>query len=331
MPSRRVIRSAIAGFLGLLLAQRAGAAQPGQATVVRDVHYGEVLLYFYQQEYFPAIVRLLAAREAERLEHHDAEAELLLGGLYLSYGHHLRAAAIFERLLASSDDAAIRDRTWFFLARIRHQRGWRSEARQALANIRRRLPDGLEAERRLLQARLHIDAGEYDRAVALLEGWEGAPEWTVYARYNLGVALIADGRMAEGAAVLDALGVREARGEEQQALRDKANLALGYAWLQDEQPAAARPVLARVRLAGPFSNKALSAPAGRTPKPATSGARWCRGPSWSGGTCWTRRCRNRCWRSPTPWRASMPRATPSIAITLPSRPTPPSRGASRTR
>ena len=40
-------------------------------------------------------------------------------------------------------------------------------------------------------------------------------------------------------------------------LRDKANLALGYALLQDERSYAAKAPLQRVRLEGPFSNKAL--------------------------------------------------------------------------
>ena len=40
-------------------------------------------------------------------------------------------------------------------------------------------------------------------------------------------------------------------------MRDRANLALGYAYLQNNQPALAKPVLQRVRLDGPFSNKAL--------------------------------------------------------------------------
>jgi hypothetical protein len=45
--------------------------------------------------------------------------------------------------------------------------------------------------------------------------------------------------------------------EELSSLRDKANLALGYALLQDGQPGAAKEPLQRVRLSGPFSNKAL--------------------------------------------------------------------------
>jgi len=41
------------------------------------------------------------------------------------------------------------------------------------------------------------------------------------------------------------------------ALRDRANLALGYAYLQVDEPARARPALERVRLNGPYSDKAL--------------------------------------------------------------------------
>jgi tetratricopeptide (TPR) repeat protein len=45
--------------------------------------------------------------------------------------------------------------------------------------------------------------------------------------------------------------------EELLALRDKANLALGFAFLQAQRPADALPLLERVRLEGPFSSKAL--------------------------------------------------------------------------
>ena len=86
--------------------------------VVEDPQYGEVLFYFYQDDYFPAIVRLLAAQEQGQLERHAEQAELLLGGMYLSYGHHLEAARIFERLLADNVAPEIRDRTWFFLAKV---------------------------------------------------------------------------------------------------------------------------------------------------------------------------------------------------------------------
>ncbi|HEX9853123.1 MAG TPA: hypothetical protein VGA68_08915, partial [Woeseiaceae bacterium] len=48
--------------------------QKKKPTVVKDPHYGEVLFYFYQEDYFPAIVRLMAAQSQTRLPNHDAEA-----------------------------------------------------------------------------------------------------------------------------------------------------------------------------------------------------------------------------------------------------------------
>ena len=225
--------------------------------VVKDPHYGEVLYYFYQEDYFPAIVRLLAAQEASKLAHHSDAAELLKGGLYLSYGHHLEAADIFERLLAGSVDQDVRDRTWFFLAKIWRQRGYLDKAQQALDNIEGELPKNIEREARMLQAHLLIDGGDYDGAIELLGDWQGETEWSRYAQFNLGVAMVRSGRVDEAAIILRELGGLDPWNEEMKSLRDKANLALGYALLQDGQPRAAKDSLQRVRLEGPFSNKAL--------------------------------------------------------------------------
>ncbi len=235
----------------------AAGDQKKKPTVVKDPHYGEVLFYFYQEDFFPAIVRLMAAQSQTRLPNHDAEAELLLGGLYLSYGHHLRAAGIFERLLADNVDPQIRDRTWFFLAKIWLQRGYLAESEQALANIRSELPPELEPERQMLKAQILIDQGRHDQAIEVLNAWRGKNEWASYARYNLSVAMVRSGRVNSAVGMLDELGRLNPYNEELSSLRDKANLALGYAYLQDGQPLAAKPVLQRVRLSGPFSNKAL--------------------------------------------------------------------------
>jgi len=241
-----------------LAAVPAGAADDDrEPIVVEDPHYGEVLFHFYQEDYFPAIVRLLAAREQGKVPDHLSESELLLGGMYLSYGNHLEAAAIFERLLAGNVDPDIRDRTWFFLAKIWKQRGYLAEAEQALDRIEGKLPDNLAREASMLRAQILIDSGDYDRAIALLADWKGRTEWSSYAKFNLGVALVRSGRVDEAREILDKLGDMNPFTEELTSLRDKANLALGYALLREGQPSAARPILQRVRLEGPFSNKAL--------------------------------------------------------------------------
>ena len=256
---RRCLTIVVALWLGVLLAvQPAQAGKDGpDPIVVKDAHYGEVLFYFYQEDYFPAIVRLLASQQQAQLQDHAEEAELLLGGLYLSYGHHLEAARIFEQLLADNVDSEIRNRTWFFLAKIWLQRGYLDEAQNALSRLSKDLPENLWREAQMLQSQIFINSGQYDRAIALLQEWKGRTEWASYAKFNLGVALVRAGHVEAAAEILDELGDLNPFNEELTSLRDKANLALGYSLLQDGQPQAAKAPLQRVRLAGPFSNKAL--------------------------------------------------------------------------
>lgn len=245
-------------FLLLALVPTAYSAKNDpEPIVVKDPHYGEVLFHFYKEDYFPAIVRLLAAQKQGLISEHGEQAELLLGGLYLSYGHHLEAAAIFERLLADNVDLEIRDRTWFFLAKIWLQRGYLDKSQEALSYLSEDLPDNLQREAQMLQSQIYINSGQYERAIGLLENWKGRTEWASYAKFNLGVAMVRSGNVAAAEQILGELGELNPSNQELASLRDKANLALGYALLQDGQPLAAKEPLQRVRLEGPFSNKAL--------------------------------------------------------------------------
>ena len=225
--------------------------------VVNDPQYGEVLFYFYQEDYFPAIVRLQAAQQLNLLNDHIEQSDLLLGGMYLSYGHHLEAAEIFERLLADNVQPEVRDRTWFFLAKIWKQRGYLEKSEYALQQLGDNLPDNMLRESKMLHAQILIDSGRYGEAVAQLARWKGRTEWASYAQFNLGVALVRNGDMETASGILNELGSINAHNEELAALRDKANLALGYSLLQEGRPAAAKEALQRIRLEGPFSNKAL--------------------------------------------------------------------------
>jgi thioredoxin-like negative regulator of GroEL len=256
--ARRAIAAALGASIALAqVGTVVASADEAEPLIVEDPLYGEALFYFYQEDYFPAIVRLLAAQSGDRLGSQAREAELLLGGMYLSYGHHLEAAKIFERLLADDTDPAIRDRTWFFLAKIWKQRGYIEESQAALGHIQGTLPENLQDEARMLHAQNLIDAGDYEAAVRLLAVWPDKSDWSRYARFNLGVALLRSGNVDQAEVVLDDLGGMNPPTEEMTALRDKANLALGYARLQNDQAAAAKLALERVRLEGPYSNKAL--------------------------------------------------------------------------
>ena len=224
---------------------------------VLDPHYGDVLFEFYQGRYFPAITKLEVSQHFDRMQHHADEAEILRGGLLLSYGLHKQAAEVFEALLARGAPPSVRDRAWYFLAKIRYQRGLMPEASQALAHIEHRLPEPLEDDRRLLQANVLMAIGDNAGASKILTPIAGPKGDDLFARYNLGVALVRGGQVAQGTAILDALGQQTMPDEEGRALRDKANVALGFAALKDEQALDARKYLQRVRLEGIESNAAL--------------------------------------------------------------------------
>lgn len=224
---------------------------------VRDLHYGDVLFYFFQDDYFDAITRLLAAQELDRLPNTQGEAELLLGGLYLSLGEHVEAGKIFEQLLNSNVSEAVRNKAWFYLGKVWYQRGYLQESERALHQVSDKIQPRISAERYMLLAQLMLREQRYDDAIAALSAWHGPPDWTAYAQFNLGVALVRVGRLPDAIAHLDEVGRLETQSEELLALKDKANLALGFALLQAQRAADARPILERVRLEGPYSSKAL--------------------------------------------------------------------------
>ena len=254
----RLLTAAAAVAATALAAPPADARHKDDGIVVQDLAYGEVLFDFFQEDYFDALTRLLAAEQRNEIPHHQAEAEVMLGGLYLSYGEHRLAGEIFERVLAKSVDPELNDRCWYFLAKIWHERGYQPEAEAALGRITGTLPEELEPQLHLLWSEVLMDQGKFPEALASLQSWKRPSDaWVGYVKYNIGVSLVRLGEIENGARVLDEVGKLEPKTPQLAALRDKANVALGYAWLQASRPVDAKPSLQRVRLEGPFSNKAL--------------------------------------------------------------------------
>lgn len=252
----------LALLLSLGLAPHAQAARrpdPDKlpAARVQDLHYGEILFRFYSGDEFGALTELEAFNQWQRMPHHAHDADLLSGGLYLELGMHNEAGARFERLLTADVPVGVRNRAWFYLAKIWYQRGYYDRAEDAAGHIQGQLPADLEAERVQLLVNSLMHQQRYEEAIALLRGYQGSSIWMAYARFNLGVALVRADRLAEADPILTSVGTLSTQSAELLNLRDKANLALGFAHLQAEQPEAARTALERVRLDGPYSSRAL--------------------------------------------------------------------------
>ena len=224
---------------------------------IRDLHYGDALFYYYQHDDFEALTRLAAYDHWNRMPHHEEDAQLLMGGLYLALGMHNEAGQRFEALLKDPVPSGVRNVAWFYLAQVWYARGYLDKAGAALARVNGRMSAELEAEKELLLGNILIHQGRFDEAIRLLSAWRGTYTWSAYARFNLGVALARSNRLADADPFLSGVGTMLASSEEQNTLKDRANLALGFAYLQGNEPAKALPALERVRLNGPYSNKAL--------------------------------------------------------------------------
>jgi hypothetical protein len=266
----------------------------GAPQVIGAPHYGDTLFNFYQDKTFDTLIGLMVSQHFARVAPHADEAEVLRGGLLLSYGMHREAADVFARLIDTTTTPAMRDRAWYFLARAKQQRGLTDEALDALSRVAEpmvasprfdaegRPPKDsrasrlisaqrnrrLEDSRQLLQAQLLMAKEDYPGAAAVLQALqdsnndpdkanESDPAVGQLARFNLGVALIKNGDSEQGTALLNAVGNAPAADEEERSVRDRANLALGFAALQAKEPKAARESLQRVRLNGLESNRAL--------------------------------------------------------------------------
>lgn len=115
-----------------------------------------------------------------------------------------------------------------------------------------------QPERAMLRVHSLISSGRYAAALTALEQAGRLPQpWAAYAEYNRAVALEGMGQKDAALQALNGLGQITAPDVEVAALRDRANIALGFRQLARRDSAAARAAFERVRLDSPFSSAAL--------------------------------------------------------------------------
>jgi hypothetical protein len=91
--------SALGCVLALLCTASLHAEPSGE---IKDPHYGDVLFQYFQDHYFSAATTLMVSQHFDRMSHHSEEAEVLRGGILLSYGLHREAGTSWPRFATNA-------------------------------------------------------------------------------------------------------------------------------------------------------------------------------------------------------------------------------------
>jgi tetratricopeptide (TPR) repeat protein len=253
-------------ILGLSLSAPYLVAGPATVRDVRDLHFAEALFYAHQGLFFEALERLdaelgqyygLDEPHLDSLHYHINHAEFAVGDFELYYRMHHRAGRAIRAVLEADVDDVIRNEAAFRLARLHFQKDQPEEALHALDRIRGRVPEHVRDDVEFLRANIYMARGQPADAITVLRRLQGADDLRGYSAYNLGIALLQGGQHHEALQQLDRAGQVRGGDRGTASIRDKSNLVLGTILSEGADFERAQRFLERVRLEGPFSNRAL--------------------------------------------------------------------------
>jgi TolA-binding protein len=227
------------------------------AETVQSLRYGASLYHYYQRDYFGAITELTAAQALDALGPHADNADLLLGGMVLSYGMDRQAESIFLNELQKPRDSVDADRAWFYLGKLAWQRGDAPRAADTLANMAPGYSGAVREEANYLRASTALALADVTAAESYLSALADDSRWRSYLNYNLGASYAAQGDWNRATSYFTSITQDTPESAEAWALYDRTLTAAGYAWLADGALEESGAAFRQVRLDGPYANRAL--------------------------------------------------------------------------
>jgi len=250
----------------LLLITTVHAGNNRSDNELKDIFFSDVLYFAYQGQFFDAISKLdselsqyysLDEPELDPFRLHADQAEFSVGDLELSYRMHRKAGRAIKSILEGKVSQSVKNEAAYRLAKIYLYKNQPANALDAIEKINGEIPESIRVDEQFLRAQIYISTGDFLKAIDILRLIENEKSVAGFAAYNLGIALIQSGNEKEGVLQLDKLGKIKSDKPEVLAIVDKTNLMLGYRMLENGSPEQAQKYFERVRMEGPFSNRAL--------------------------------------------------------------------------
>ncbi|GAB5379076.1 MAG: hypothetical protein Alis3KO_10640 [Aliiglaciecola sp.] len=245
-----------------------------------DKAYQEILYFYFQQDFYEALTRFEILNQKcpnslEKVSNPGVDPLLLKGGISLAYGLEEQAADIFNQLLSQVAEDKTQTQAWFLLGKALFQKQQYSQAQATLSKIsldsaQEYLSDYDKDQWIYLQSQLVSLQSQVDPEQGLntqywLSELSDDSIFRQYVLYNQGLAQLQQGQYNQSVQTLEQLATQQTSffndllqgwwsplqqvdQTEQDALRDRANLTIGYAHLKNQQALKALEAFNRVRL-----------------------------------------------------------------------------------
>lgn len=257
--------------------------------------YQQVLYEYYQGNFALALTQLAILQQKfptglrhipDSLSANQVEPELLKGGISLAYGLDNQAAEIFLRLLKNNTAADVTAYSWLLLGKTYYQKRQFEDAAKAFQQITQEdAAEYFEVSTRdnwlYMQSQLHGFLLDQESSITNIQWLQRLSDNSIYrhyVEYNQALALLQKGDNEQAISRLSTLAksdkslVRSWMGwaepifsadeeqnieAERDAIRDRANLTLGYTLLQNDAPHDAFRVFENIRTEGLDAQAAL--------------------------------------------------------------------------
>lgn len=229
---------------------------------VNNMAYGELLFHYFQHQPLSSMTRILAQNQRFGFQEHQDHADILQGALYLSLGMTEHAETIFTATATKSLNPETRNKAWIALAELAYAQKNYQKAKTILSNKIEALgtSDNYKQQKNQVQEYLgliFLREGQYQKAIEQFETINNDPLKQRYASYNLALAFFALKENDTALILLQSLLKLPTYNAEEDAIRDKAALALGQHYLEQNKPYLSKQAFSEVRLSSAFANEAL--------------------------------------------------------------------------
>ncbi len=235
----------------------AGDATQRNIQSKEDLEYGRVLFDFYQQDYFSALVsQELTFEQGNSIAQNDL-AQVLKGGMMLSYGVPDEALILFERLLDTTQSEEVRNGAWFYLAKFYYSKSDIGRAAKALVQIKGKISRDLHPEYHYLATLVNISGSHFAQAEQALDKLPESSPYYPYLLFNLAVRQLRSGNLVLAVKHFEQVASYSGTNEELLVLADRAKHGLAQLAIQSGNLVEAWSYLSTIRTTGLYSNRAL--------------------------------------------------------------------------